>query len=136
MIGAIVSGLVTEIEAELLGVGRGAVFDGGFEEGLLETEGALAQPVMLSHGGGEDLLGFRRRREFEVEVEEEIVVCYAVLGGEDDEGGGQAVTEIVVGDGGETGLGLRSGGELGVGAIGGKLCGGGHRRERLLSDSW
>jgi len=41
VISAIVCGLVTEIEAELLAVGRGAGFDCGFEQGLLEAQGAL-----------------------------------------------------------------------------------------------
>ena len=126
MIGAIVRGLVAEIETELFGVRRGAGFERGFEEGLLEAEGALLEPVMLGHGGDQDFLGFGGWGEFEVEVEEEIVVSGVVLGGEDDEGAGQAVPEIVVSDGGEAGFGLRAGGELSVGAIGGNLSGGGH----------
>ena len=58
MIGAIVSGLVAEIEAELLGVGWGAGFDCGFEKRLLEAEGALGEPVVLGHGGDQGFLGF------------------------------------------------------------------------------
>jgi len=108
---------------------RGAGFDGGFEERLLEAEGALGEPMMLGHGGHQDFFGFRRWGEFEIQVEKEIVVGGVVLGWEDDESACQAVTEIVVGDGGEAGFGLRAGGKLGVGAIGGKLCGGGHEVE-------
>jgi hypothetical protein len=89
----------------------------------------LGEPVVLGHGGDDDFLGFGGWGEFEVEVEEKIVVGGVVFRREDDEGAGEAVMEIVVDDGGEAGPGLRAGGELRVGAIGGNLCGGGHRGE-------
>lgn len=66
MVCAVVSGLVAEIEAQLFAVGCGAGFERGFEEGLLETEGALGEPMMLGHGGNQDFLGFGGWREFEV----------------------------------------------------------------------
>jgi hypothetical protein len=98
--------------------GKGLVWC-GFEERLLETQGALGEPMMLGHGGGQGFLGFGGGRELEVEALEEIVVGEVVLGREHNKVAGKAMPEIVVGDGGAAGFGLRAGGKLGVGAIGG-----------------
>jgi len=82
---------------------------------------------MLGHGGDQGFLGFGGGGEFEVEAQEEVFEGEVVLGGQDDEVAGEAVTEIVVRDGSEAGLGLRAGGKLRVGAIGGALSVGRHR---------
>ena len=124
MEGALVGGLVAQTESELLFVHNLA--GARIVAGEFEVQGAATEPVMLRHGFNEH--GFRDGFG---------VVLFAKVGekrikiglrfcGKDAEGSGEAVADAVQSRGGFTGVGLGTGRELGVFAIGLDLRFGGH----------
>lgn len=125
MEGTVVGGLVAEEERELAFlIAEGQIV---CHSDVLETLGALAEPVVLRHildqdgfgGGGGLVLG--------AEGVEELVEFMLIFGRQDVKGAGEAMAQIVFAGCGFSGVSGGTGGELGVLAIGGNLGSGGHR---------
>ena len=91
------------------------------QRGVLEDEGALAQPVVLGHAVDQDFLGGSGGLVFGEEGIAQFVVLIALFPAKQSEGAGEAVAEMVLGGGGATLGGDGTGGALGVLLVGGDL---------------
>ncbi len=93
MEGALVGGLVAQVESELFLVGDGAGF--GIVAGGLEIQSAAAEPVVLGDGFYERGFGQGFGLVLVAECGEECVELGLGFAGEDTEGSGQAVASVV-----------------------------------------
>jgi hypothetical protein len=121
MEGALVRGLVAQIEGELAIVDHLA--GGVVEAGFFEPHGAVAQPVVLGHGLDERFFGGSSRLVLFLEGGEEFEEFVLRFGRQHPEfaGWGEPVTEVVARGGGFPGFGFRAGGQLRIRPIGGDL---------------
>jgi hypothetical protein len=113
---ALVRGLVAQEERELLLIGD--LSGGGIVAAGFEVKGALAKPVMLGHGFDERGFGERGWLVLIAEDGEELIEFGLRFGGEDAEGSGETVAQVVQGSGGFSGIAFRTGRKFCVLAVG------------------
>ena len=107
-------------------VGEGATGDTGAEDLGLEAIGAEGQPLVVDHFFKQNLLVGVSGLELGLEVGEEVLEIFGVFAGDEEGGAVEAVGEPVLGRLLPAGCGARSGGFLGVFAVGFGLSCGGH----------
>ena len=125
MEGAVISGLIAQEERELAFFfleGEGVVCHGE----VLQALGTITEPVMLGHFEDENPLSYGFDLVLDGKAVEEMVKLVLIFGGQDDEGAGEAETEIIHAGSGFAGFGFGTSGELSVFAIGSDLRLGGH----------
>ena len=119
MKGSFVGGLIAQIEGEFLGVDYLAGCE--VKAGLLQPEGAMAQPMMLGHGLNKCF--FRRSGGLVVVAEggEESVEFGLTFRREHPEEAGRSepMAEVIARSGGFAGSRFGTGGVLRIGLIGG-----------------
>ena len=114
--GPFMGGGVAQEQVELVLGGSGREVGG--EAGLLEAKGALVKPIVPGHVVHEHRFGRGGGLVLFAQVGVEFVEFFRVLVGEEDEGAGQAVAEVVLGGDGFASFGARAGGELGILTVG------------------